>query len=401
MPRLLDWGNRHEHASLFRPSTGRHSAIQSKAMVLRRDGRQIVFVSLDLVGVEKRMLRDLARRLTDYGVEEHELVVGATHTHSGPGTLTKRPSLAIVAVDRFRRENYEHVIDRIALSVKRAFAGLQTVTLHKAQFETEGLQRNKWRRKDERHYDRRARFLLVRSSASGMILGGLLNYALHGNGMPVEDLRFSSDTPGSIALQVEDAIAEVNGVVSPDPVVLYFNGAEGDVGNRERSVDAVRDDGWTFRQQAVAARVFEKLQAVDGRISISRRKVWLGLPGVSFRNCIDKWNAGKKKRGYDLRLPLPLMQQRTFVSLISIGDVHMLTWPGEPSVQVGYDTQDLAADAGYADSWLLGLTNDYQSYFTTQEEYYEGVYDSCSSLFRWKGTRRIQAALVRLLTEGQ
>ena len=394
LPKYADWSGEHEHAAFFRPSTGRHSAIESKAMVIRRDGAQVVFVSVDLVGVEKRMVRDVAKRLASFGVEEHEIVLGATHTHSGPGTLSRRPSMAIVAADRFRRENYELVVGKIAESIERAVAGLQPVELVTGEFRTEGLQRNKWRRTGEGHFDSRARLLLARSPESGEILGGILNYALHGNGMPIDDLRYSSDTLGSIANSIE-AELETRGHAAP--VILYFNGAEGDVGNRERSVDAVAEDGEAFSQQAIESGVFDDLQPAGDGLGIKRRKVWLGLPGMSFRNCVGKWKGGESNPGPDPRLPLWLMQQRTWVSLVSIGDIHMLTWPGEPSVQVGYDTQALAEAAGFSDAWILALTGDYQSYFTTREEYFEGAYDSCSSLFRWKGTDRIQKAMKKLM----
>ena len=37
------------------------------------------------------------------------------------------------------------------------------------------------------------------------------------------------------------------------------------------------------------------------------------------------------------------------------------------------------------------------AYFTTRDEYSEGEYDSCSSLFGWKGAERIQAKYVEML----
>ncbi len=362
-------------------------------MVLRSDDTHIVFVSVDFVGVEKRMVADIAERVARHGIREHELVVGATHTHSGPGTISRRPSLALVAVDRFRRENYEAVLDRIVESIDLAVADLQPAELVTGEFETEGLQRNKFRRQDEQHFDRRARFLLAREPATGRLRGGLLNYALHGNGMPVSDLRFSSDTLGSIANNVEAALAEAAGS-EIEPVMLYLNGAEGDVGNRERSVEAVAADGETFAAQLLSSGVLDRLEPVAPVIGIERARVWLGLPGYSLRNCFGN-PAGKP--GLDVRLPLWLMQQRTWVSVLHVGEISMLTWPGEPSVQVGYNTQAQAEDAGYPDSWILGLTNDYQSYFTTRDEYYEGAYDSCSSLFRWRGGQRIQKALMGLM----
>ena len=271
------------------------------------------------------------------------------------------------------------------------------VDLLTSEFRTTGLQRNKWRHKGEQHYDNRARFLLARARADGRLLGGFVNYAIHGNGMPVSDLRYSWDVPGSIAHHTERLIAARNSARAPDPVVLFMNGAEGDVGNAERSVEAVARHGEWFAEQADEAGILDRLRPVAGKVSVVRSKVWLGLPGYPFGICTGS-NTPRDKKGIDVRLPLWLMQQRTWVSVVRVGGLTLLTWPGEASAQVGYDTQDMAEKLGFADPWILGLANDYQSYFTTKNEYHEGVYDSCSSLFRWKGAERIQRALESLLT---
>ncbi len=398
LPAFLDWGDRLEYASLFRPSTGRHTPIRSKAMVVRDGDSQVVFISLDLVGVEKRFVADLARRLAPIGIAAEQLIVGATHTHSGPGTISKRASMALVAVDRFRPENYELLLSKVAQSVHMAIANLEPAQLVATEFRTSGIQRNKWRHKDKEHYDNRARFLLARAASDGRLLGGFLNYALHGNGMPVADLRFSWDTPGSLAFHAERMIDRHNGAGVERSVVLYMNGAEGDVGNAERSVEAVTKHGEMFVAQAEAAKIFDNARPVDGPISVDRKKVWLGLPGYPAGICTGS-NTPREDRGVDVRIPLWLMQQRTFVSVVRIGSETFLTWPGEASAQVGYDTQAMVASLGFDDAWFLGLANDYQSYFTTETEYHEGVYDSCSSLFRWKGAERIQRALTELLTQ--
>lgn len=47
-----------------------------------------------------------------------------------------------------------------------------------------------------------------------------------------------------------------------------------------------------------------------------------------------------------------------------------LSWPGEPSTQLGYDLQDMARKLGAVDPVVLGLANDYMSYFTTKAESY-------------------------------
>lgn len=397
IPGFIDWKNKHPGAFFFRPSTGRHTAIRSKAMVIRSGDVQLVFVSVDFVGVEDAMIQDLARQLAHLGVTENNLVVSGTHTHHGPGSTTRRFALAITAVDRFNREAYESVMERVRRSVELAHARLAPAELLRTSFRTVGIQRNKFRRKGEGHFDDTARLLIARSEETGALLGGIVNYALHGNGMPVDDLRFSSDVPGQIERRMEELIRRHNRGKGAEPVMLFMNGAEGDVGNPVRSEAAIITDGQAFARQAAEDAIFERLEPVDATLRAERTRVWLGVPAYSPKICARR-ESFIAKHGLGLKIPLFfLYPQRTWLSAVSIGDILILTVPGEASTQVGYDLRNAVTALGQPDPWILGLANDYMAYFTTRDEYGEGAYDSCSSLFGWKGAARIQAKYVEVL----
>ena len=398
VPGVIDWNNNYPRSFYFKPSIGRHSPIRSKAMVIRHNGQQVVFVSVDFVGVELAMVRDLVERLAPLGVTLDNLVISGTHTHHGPGSTTRRFVLAVAAVDKFNRENYDSILDKIEDSVVRAFDNLQSAELVRTSFQTEGIQKNKFRKKGEGHFDNTARFLLARETISKKILGGIVNYPLHGNGMPVGDMRFSSDVLGQIELNMESVIANQNRNSGQSPVVLFMNGAQGDVGNPVKTEEAVMSDGVRFAEQAVAADIFSNLERVEPGISVHREKVWLGMPNRSPKICARDKDSFIAKHGLGLKIPIPfLISQSSYITAVSIGDILMLTVPGEPSTQVGYDLKQAVSDLGYQAPWVLGLANDYMSYFTTKEEYHEGMYDSCSSLFSWKGADRIQAKYLEML----
>jgi hypothetical protein len=79
------------------------------------------------------------------------------------------------------------------------------------------------------------------------------------------------------------------------------------------------------------------------------------------------------------------------LTLIRLGGVLMMTWPGEASTSLGFELNSIAERYGYRRNWVLGLTNDYLSYFTTEHEFLEAAYDSCSSLYTDRGGSRIVA----------
>ena len=396
-PGGVDWTNQTPGVTYFKPSVGRHSPIRSKAMVIRAKGQHIVIVSVDFVGVEWAMTKDLVGRTAHLGVTTENLVLGGTHTHHGPGATTRRFALAIVAVDKFHPDIYDSILDKVEESVEQAFDALEPAELLAGSFETEGIQRNKFRRIGEGHYDNTARLLLARSAGSGNLLGGIVNYPLHGNGMPVSDLRFSSDVLGQIELNMEQVIADANDGAGHRPVMLFLNAAQGDVGNPVRTEEAVMADGASFARFAVDADVLGNLRRVEPEISSRQSRVWLGMPAYSPKVCARK-GSFLDKYGLGLKIPLPLLYpQRTYLTAVTIGDIMLLTLPGEASTQVGYNLRHAVESLGYDTPWLIGLANDYMSYFTTREEYRQGHYDSCSSLFSWKGADRIEAKYIDLL----
>lgn len=404
LPEFMDWRRRFPHSFFFRPSEGTHTPIRSKAMVLRKGDRNLIFVSLDMIGLEHRFIKDVADRLAPLGVDEQDIVMSATHTHSGPGTLTRRIPLALIAVDIFKRENYEYVLAKVVQNIHVALFLAEPAELLTSSFVAEGFQKNKFRRKDEEHYNKKASFLLARSLADGRNMGGLVNFAVHGGGMPIEHLHYSSDFPGQIEINIENNLARKNTETLGDranyvdrPTMLFMNGAEGDVATPGRGIELIEQLGVEFARQAEGA--LNDLRPVEPEFSVARKKVWLGIASSPLRYCIGDGSKRKYKQ-IPLRFPLgALFPNSAYVSAVRIGNITMLTWPGEPSTTLGYRLQGVATQEGFDDSWVLGLVNDYMTYFTTKEEYHEAQYDSCSSLFNWRGGDRILDAHRALLKD--
>ena len=128
---------------------------------------------------------------------------------------------------------------------------------------------------------------------------------------------------------------------------------------------------------------------VKAGLEIFSEKVWLGVPGLPFKYS-SKEHSLLKRSPLLLRLWLfPTMPQYTWLTAVKLGDITILTWPGEPSAELGFRLQANASAIGYTNTWIFGLTNDYTGYFTTREEFREGRYDSSSSLYNFRGGERI------------
>jgi hypothetical protein len=393
LPSFYDWRSQHSESSLFKPSEGYHSPIRSKVIVLKKGDEFIVFISLDTIGVETRFVKEVAKKLAPYGIKEKNIIMSATHTHGGPGTLSKRVPLMLVAVDFYKERNYQHVLKKVVSSVEGALSKLEPVSLHKTIAEIEGVQENKWRKKDENHFDNRATFIFLKSLINDHYLGGLISFSIHGGTMPVGLMQYSSDVNGAIEKRIEDYFQTKNFPFQDKVTFLFMNGAEGDVGGAlERSVESVEKLADQFLESSIPS-LEAKYQDLSMDIRTEKRRVFVGVPALPL-NC----QSGLGSLPSWFKVPIaPLLPMQSDISYANVGGVSILTWPGEPSTQLGFDLQNLAKKYGFNESLVFGLTNDYMTYFTTKAEYKEKAYDSCSSFYGWRGGNRILKAHERLL----
>ncbi|HKP90618.1 MAG TPA: neutral/alkaline non-lysosomal ceramidase N-terminal domain-containing protein [Thermoleophilaceae bacterium] len=108
---------------------GQHTRLYARAIVLQRSSRKIALVSTDLGFTPGGLVTELARKLRSRGFGERNVVISASHTHSGPAGYSPfgsdnfvaptmgTPSSFNVATDR---QLYRFLIDRTALAIARA-----------------------------------------------------------------------------------------------------------------------------------------------------------------------------------------------------------------------------------------------------------------------------------------
>ncbi|NDF14075.1 hypothetical protein EB061_01980 [bacterium] len=394
--RHWDWKDEVPHCFFFKPSIGVRDPIRAKAMIVETGKKRAIFVSVDVIGVADSLIEALLKGLRDRNVRREELIVSGTHTHSGPGTLSKNFALNAIAVDRFQKKNFDAMVNKILSVIESAFRNMEDADLYFTSFHAKNIQENKFRRSNQSWFNDEAGYILARSRKSGVWLGGLLNFAMHGNAMPIEDLRFSADMPGALERNSEKVLAELNYDRSRAPVVLFMNGAEGDVrhtgGRGEENMERVAADfGNQFRNRIQA----QPLSLLPRELEISQRRMKLGIPAWPLKICAKR--DGFYKRWMEILgrsggIPMPgFFPTHTRLSMIRLGGILMMTWPGEASTSLGFELNSIAERYGFRKSWVLGLTNDYLAYFTTEHEFLEATYDSCSSLYSDHGGAKIVA----------
>jgi neutral ceramidase len=373
--------HRNPYATWFKPSTGRHDPVRVKAMILIAGQKRLVFLSFDLAAVTAEMYQDLTRMLVAMGYERDSIFISATHTHSGPGTLSDRFLWEALAADRFSPAFYSQVMGKTGMVVATAAHSAQAAELFAASFTATGLQRN--RRHREGWFDPTANLLLARLP-SGAWLGGMVNFAVHGTALNAHNLALSADVPGGIERELQDRL---------HAPVLFVNGAEGDVSPAEGGFEGVAHLSQSFAQQAMQA--VPQAKPVAATWSVRSMTLQLGDPAVTLGACMPM--SVHRRIGDWIVLGLgDSVPHSITISYLRLGDLRMLAWPGEPTTTLGFDLKRAAPAA-----WVLGLTNGYQGYFTSPGEFAEGHYEACSSLYGKESGERVVKAFGELLANSK
>ncbi len=242
-------------------------------MVVTNNKRSILFVSIDAVGVTINVYHDLKKRLAHLNFSE--IILTATHTHSGPGALSKSLVWEVMAMDRYKKEVYEGFINGIVESVEKAHALQTPATLHSATLKVPEIHKN--RRGKPSHLDSEARMLLAKNT-DGKIIGEFVNFAIHGCALGEDNL-------------------------------LFINGAERDVSREYFGADGIELTGSIFSEKAKPT--LKSLKAIAPILGYSKFERKLDKARFNLKKC----GAGKN----EIKIPIP---NKTLPRLASLADFY-------------------------------------------------------------------------------
>jgi neutral ceramidase len=80
-----------------RVAGGQHTRLFSRALVLKRGTRKVAMVQVDLFMIPGGMVRQIGDALASRGFSERNILISASHTHSGPGGFANFPTLNTTA----------------------------------------------------------------------------------------------------------------------------------------------------------------------------------------------------------------------------------------------------------------------------------------------------------------
>jgi hypothetical protein len=372
---LPDLLGRFPYAFWFRPSVGVHDEFRVRSLALESGGVRILWLTVDLVGMDPSLLDDVRARLARQGLSYSALIASASHTHSGPGAFGDSALFAVLAVDR----RSAPVRDRIADGLERA---AREAEAHKVPA------RVAWGRTDVRDIaDSRVEApldtelgVLKVTGVDGRPLALVWNYAIHGTALPRDNLLLSGDLMGEASARIERAIG------AP---ALFVNGAVGDVSPRARGWAGVKLAGEALA--AGARRAWAEARAPSTRLEAASAPVALPPPAVSLRNCLRGWAPGWMSIGLSEALPASAE-----LAALAIGDTGWVSIPGELETRLGLQIKAAARDR-FDRVFIAGVSNAYLGYFLAAEDYRRPSYIACGSLYGERGGEIVRDAAVAAL----
>ncbi len=324
--------------SYNRPATDVNDPLWARAVALRNNGVTVVLVSLDSVGIFQDRFIGM-RKALDPGLGVDHVVFSSTHTHAAPDTMGLW--------------SYQYVIDRLdeaymallhgqtVAAIEEAVRNLEPAEAHYAQVEIapEGFVR------DSRKpivYDTVLGCIRFTSQDSGDTIATVMNWGNHPEGLDGSNTVITSDFPHYWREAVENGLPEPNGMEGLGGMSVFFQGMCGglmtplgiEVPHRsgERSVSENTFEKAKYLGENLAIRTVEALTGPDvrtmerPRLGFAGKTVYVPIETSHFRWAVK---LGVLHPGWFWG------DARTEINVIRLGEVEILTTPGELYPEIG------------------------------------------------------------------
>ncbi len=332
-----------------RGSTSVHDPLWARCLYLNDGETSLFLVNADLCLIN-RELRQRVLELAPKEVKPENIILTATHTHSGTGGMLK--SLVFRAVSgRFVPEVLEQTAAGFAASMREAYDSRKRAAIGFGTGEQHDFTSN--RRYGDGPIDPQIGVIRV-DDADGHPIAILTNLAAHPTTVSDDDLyAISAEYPGAYYAALEK-------LVGGDCIAMFLNGAQGN----QRPTNPENKDHWG-RTESLGRILAERVKPIADKIACADNKLHLvqSTPDMP------------------LSIASTLVFPSTVLHALEIGDLLMNFVPGEACVEIGLELRKRALARGYAAQFTVGLSNDYLAYFVPPEYYSRLHYETASNFY--------------------
>lgn len=324
-----------------------------RALVLQEGETKVAIVNIDNLGWPAA-LGDRSRALIK-GISPENILIGATHTHSGPDAY------AFPDEDGKTRADLEYLdwcVKEVAAAVNEANDQLEPAYLKLAEGEAKG--KIAFNYYAEQLYDPRCNViqLLQRQGVrQGKVIATLVNYAIHPEVIGSKEGILSPDLCGPLYDRIEEKAGGI---------ALFMNGAQGGMVTADNRLEGGGD-----------ARTWEECIRIGQLLADEALRILSGAE-VQENPALKCWSkrvqfpVDSDMLRYILKHS-PIQTNAfsdttisTQLNLLQLGPAQILTIPGEALPNIGYY---LKRKMGGDQNLLFGLTNDAFGYILTKVDF--------------------------------
>jgi len=406
-----------------RISTGTHDPLFASALCLESAGCTLIFISVDLLFISPEWTRDCRARISAVtGIPPGNILIGATHTHSGPQTVDLLVWKGDPVVPPCDPEYLEYSCAGTARAAIEAWHGLTAAEIAVTSANVSGLAGGN-RIDPSGPEDPEAGLVMVRRMADGTPLAILAVYGMHPTVLHEDSTLFSGDFIAFTRAHLEKAFGAG---------VVYLNGVSGNQSPR-RFVRAQTFAEAERLGQGLGLRIEESLRSAgrfQSKVPLAASTVKILIEGKTFppkEVASARLDAAKKNYeelklaeaghaevrtaectvfGAEEVLTLSMAEasgeaeafrqkyREAEVQAFRVGDTAIVGWPGEFFVEYGLEVKSRAPVKTFIATMANG---ELQGYIVTSEAEIAGGYEAQMAVFPAAMGKRFVEATLRLI----
>ncbi|MFN0065397.1 MAG: neutral/alkaline non-lysosomal ceramidase N-terminal domain-containing protein [Chlamydiales bacterium] len=334
---------------------GVHDPLLAIALFIDNGEKKIVFCSVDHLGFTYDMVQEITKHIhTHPALEECEVFVGSSHTHSGGGAYLDLPVLGAILAGNYDANATRAYIDKTCDAILQAYQHQTPAKIGIGYGEATPLSqyRGLWP-KDITPLNSVTVIKVVHSDGSPLAI--LFNYPVHPTVLKSQNRLFSADFVGYARDYLHTSIGF-------DVQPIYFNGAQGDIipaiFNEEDRFDACDQLAKSLAKTVKA--IWETTDTSD-TCQIATQK--------------ESYSFKPQPNPFGLTLPVDLYKSE--VNVITLNKLHaLITMPGELSCLYDKNLKAVGKKLGFEHVSILGLTNDAHGYIILPESWQHKTVES-------------------------
>ena len=388
-------------------SRGVHDPLYANIIALNGNNGTVVFIGLDVLGILKEDVDEIKKGIiAKHTLEGKDIVITATHTHSGPNIIrifaSTYSARELDEIDVYRKELIYKVINAADEALNGMFPCMfgygkgiaEEFSFNRRIFLKDGSFIMGFEEHDFNNVDRFAgpsgypvMHVYKITDFSGMVRAIHVNYASHPALACGEGLLFSRDYIHGLTETLKERYGR-------NIVVLYTNGAQGNLipfnPFKQPFITGFEESDRVGRGLADAAvKIAEGIEMKDCvSMKTAIREIELPIRRISNDMVVKaeellKNHAGKDivEHGLDPSVEadgiIKLYRcgkktEKVVIQAVNIDETLIATLPGEVFIEFGLQVIE---DSPFSDTMIFGLANGYEGYIPTSEAFSQGGYE--------------------------